>query len=145
MFNILFWNNDTTRRPAACHGDLIEKFKNKPLIRPNALEFCGTPINLKQVKSDIFCLAGTNDHITPWVSCYKSAKLFGGKTEFVLSNSGHIQSILNPPGNPKARYITNPALPDDATRRQADANKPTDSWWRHRQACQAHRERQSAP
>ncbi len=139
VFDILFWNNDTTRLPAAFHGDLIEMFKNNPLIRPNALEVCGTPIDLKQVKSDIFCLAGTNDHITPWVSCYKSAKLFGGKTEFVLSNSGHIQSILNPPGNPKARYMTNPELPDDATRWQEDASKHTDSWWLHWQAWQAER------
>ncbi|MFJ3521804.1 class II poly(R)-hydroxyalkanoic acid synthase [Pseudomonas sp. NPDC090203] len=139
VFDILFWNNDTTRLPAAFHGDLIEMFKNNPLIRSDALEVCGTPIDLKQVKSDIFCLAGTNDHITPWVSCYKSARLFGGKTEFVLSNSGHIQSILNPPGNPKARYMTNPELPDDATRWQEDATKHTDSWWLHWQAWQAER------
>ncbi|MDD1969094.1 class II poly(R)-hydroxyalkanoic acid synthase [Pseudomonas putida] len=139
VFDILFWNNDTTRLPAAFHGDLIEMFKNNPLVRTDALEVCGTPIDLKQVKSDIFCLAGTNDHITPWVSCYKSARLFGGKTEFVLSNSGHIQSILNPPGNPKARYMTNPELPDDATRWQEDATKHTDSWWLHWQAWQAER------
>ncbi|MFY1666272.1 class II poly(R)-hydroxyalkanoic acid synthase [Pseudomonas sp. Pseu.R1] len=134
VFDILFWNNDTTRLPAAFHGDLIEMFKNNPLVRPNALEVCGTPIDLKQVKSDIFCLAGTNDHITPWVSCYKSARLFGGKTEFVLSNSGHIQSILNPPGNPKARYMTNPELPEESSRWQEDASKHTDSWWLHWQA-----------
>ncbi|RAU46498.1 MULTISPECIES: class II poly(R)-hydroxyalkanoic acid synthase [unclassified Pseudomonas] len=139
VFDILFWNNDTTRLPAAFHGDLIEMFKTNPLVRPNALEVCGTPIDLKQVKSDIFCLAGTNDHITPWVSCYKSARLFGGKTEFVLSNSGHIQSILNPPGNPKARYMTNPDLPEEASRWQEDASKHTDSWWLHWQAWQAER------
>nr|WP_314581513.1 class II poly(R)-hydroxyalkanoic acid synthase [uncultured Pseudomonas sp.] len=139
VFDILFWNNDTTRLPAAFHGDLIEMFKNNPLIRPNALEVSGTPIDLKQVKSDIFCLAGTNDHITPWVSCYKSARLFGGKTEFVLSNSGHIQSILNPPGNPKARFMTNPDMPDDASKWQEDATKHTDSWWLHWQAWQAER------
>jgi polyhydroxyalkanoate synthase subunit PhaC len=139
VFDILFWNNDTTRLPAAFHGDLIEMFKNNPLVRPDALEVCGTAIDLKQVKSDIFCLAGTNDHITPWVSCYKSAKLFGGKTEFVLSSSGHIQSILNPPGNPKARYMTNPELPEDANAWQEDATKHTDSWWLHWQAWQAER------
>jgi polyhydroxyalkanoate synthase len=139
VFDILFWNNDTTRLPAAFHGDLIEMFKNNPLVRPNALEVCGTPIDLKQVKSDIFCLAGTNDHITPWVSCYKSARLFGGNTEFVLSNSGHIQSILNPPGNPKARFMTNPEMPDDTNRWQEDATKHTDSWWLHWQTWQAER------
>ncbi|MGC6374114.1 class II poly(R)-hydroxyalkanoic acid synthase, partial [Pseudomonas sp. S2.OTC.A_B10] len=58
VFDILFWNNDTTRLPAAVHGDLIELFKNNPLIRANALEVCGTPIDLKQVTADIYSLAG---------------------------------------------------------------------------------------
>ncbi|MDD0976028.1 class II poly(R)-hydroxyalkanoic acid synthase [Pseudomonas fontis] len=129
VFDILYWNNDTTRLPAAFHGDLIEMFKNNPLIRSDALEVCGTPIDLKQVTADIFCLAGTNDHITPWQSCYKSAQLFGGKVEFVLSNSGHIQSILNPPGNPKARYMTSTEMPALATDWQENSTKHTDSWW----------------
>ena len=129
VFDILFWNNDTTRLPAAFHGDLIEMFKNNPLTRPDALEVCGTPIDLKQVTTDIFCVAGTADHITPWQSCYKSAQLFGGNVEFLLSNSGHIQSILNPPGNPKARYMTSKEMPADANDWQENSDKHTDSWW----------------
>lgn len=129
VFDILFWNNDTTRLPAAFHGDLIEMFKNNPLTRPNALEVCGTPIDLKQVTTDIFCVAGTADHITPWQSCYKSAQLFGGNVEFLLSNSGHIQSILNPPGNPKARYMTSKEMPANANDWQENSSKHTDSWW----------------
>ncbi|MBP5946086.1 MULTISPECIES: class II poly(R)-hydroxyalkanoic acid synthase [Pseudomonas] len=139
VFDILFWNNDTTRLPAAFHGDLIEMFKNNPLIRPNALEVCGTPIDLKQVTADIFSLAGTNDHITPWKSCYKSAQLFGGKVEFVLSSSGHIQSILNPPGNPKSRYMTGEEMAANAEDWQENSTKHTDSWWLHWQAWQAER------
>ncbi|QZI70322.1 class II poly(R)-hydroxyalkanoic acid synthase [Pseudomonas protegens] len=139
VFDILFWNNDTTRLPAAFHGDLIEMFKNNPLIRPNALEVCGTPIDLKQVTADIFSLAGTNDHITPWKSCYKSAQLFGGNVEFVLSSSGHIQSILNPPGNPKARYMTSSDIPACPDQWQENSVKHTDSWWLHWQAWQAER------
>ncbi|AKA27096.1 class II poly(R)-hydroxyalkanoic acid synthase [Pseudomonas chlororaphis] len=139
VFDILFWNNDTTRLPAAFHGDLIEMFKNNPLTRPNALEVCGTPIDLKQVTADIFSVAGTNDHITPWKSCYKSAQLFGGKVEFLLSNSGHIQSILNPPGNPKARYMTSEEMPPLADDWQENSTKHTDSWWLHWQAWQAER------
>jgi polyhydroxyalkanoate synthase len=139
VFDILFWNNDTTRLPAAFHGDLIEMFKSNPLIRPDALEVCGTPIDLKQVTADIFSLAGTNDHITPWKSCYKSAQLFGGKVEFVLSSSGHIQSILNPPGNPKSRYMTSTEMPVKAEEWQENSTKHTDSWWLHWQAWQAER------
>ncbi|VVP97733.1 Poly(3-hydroxyalkanoate) polymerase subunit PhaC [Pseudomonas fluorescens] len=139
VFDILFWNNDTTRLPAAFHGDLIEMFKNNPLIRPDALEVCGTSIDLKQVTADIFSLAGTNDHITPWKSCYKSAQLFGGNVEFVLSSSGHIQSILNPPGNPKSRYMTSTEMATSAEDWQENSTKHTDSWWLHWQAWQAQR------
>ncbi|MDO9622500.1 MAG: class II poly(R)-hydroxyalkanoic acid synthase [Pseudomonas sp.] len=131
VFDILYWNNDTTRLPAALHGEFIDMFKTNPLIRPGALEVCGTPINLKQVTCDVFCLAGTTDHITPWEACYKSAHLFGGKCEFVLSSSGHIQSILNPPGNPKSRYMTNTELPFEPKDWQESATKHTDSWWLH--------------
>ena len=131
VFDILHWNNDTTRLPAALHGEFIEMFQSNPLIRSNALEVCGTPIDLKKVTCDLYCVAGTTDHITPWVSCYKSAALFGGKCEFVLSNSGHIQSILNPPGNPKARYMTNTEMPESHKAWQESATKHADSWWLH--------------
>ncbi|HSC83106.1 MAG TPA: class II poly(R)-hydroxyalkanoic acid synthase [Pseudomonas sp.] len=139
VFDILYWNNDTTRLPAALHGEFIEMFKTNPLTRAGALEVCGTPIDLKQVTCDFFCVAGTTDHITPWDSCYKSAHLFGGKCEFVLSNSGHIQSILNPPGNPKARYMTNSDMPHDPRAWQASATKHADSWWLHWQTWLAER------
>ncbi|WP_394561360.1 class II poly(R)-hydroxyalkanoic acid synthase [Aquipseudomonas alcaligenes] len=138
VFDILYWNNDTTRLPAALHGDLIELFKTNPLTRPNALEVCGTPIDLKQVTSDIYCVAGTTDHITPWEACYKSSLLFGGKVEFVLSNSGHIQSILNPPGNPKARFSTSEQAPNSRQWLE-NATKHADSWWLHWQQWLAER------
>ncbi|MGE8360786.1 class II poly(R)-hydroxyalkanoic acid synthase [Pseudomonas sp.] len=139
VFDILYWNNDTTRLPAALHGEFIEMFQTNPLTRSGALEVCGTPIDLKQVTCDFFCVAGTTDHITPWDSCYKSAHLFGGKCEFVLSNSGHIQSILNPPGNPKARYMTNSEMPADPKAWQESSTKHTDSWWLHWQTWLAER------
>lgn len=64
-FDILYWNNDTTRLPAALHGEFVELFKSNPLNRPGALEVSGTPIDLKQVTCDFYCVAGLNDHITP--------------------------------------------------------------------------------
>jgi len=131
VFDILFWNNDTTRLPAALHGEFLEMFKSNPLTRPGALEVCGTPIDLKQVKSDYYVIAGLNDHITPWEACFKSAQLLGGKCEFVLSSSGHIQSILNPPGNPKARFFTNSEMSDDSKKWLETATKQSDSWWQH--------------
>lgn len=131
VFDILFWNNDTTRLPAALHGEFIEMFRTNPLTRAGGLEVCGTPVDLKKVTCDIYYVAGTTDHITPWEACYKSSRLFGGNVEFILSNSGHIQSILNPPGNPKARFVTNNEPAANAKEWQENATKQADSWWLH--------------
>nr|WP_314477059.1 class II poly(R)-hydroxyalkanoic acid synthase [uncultured Pseudomonas sp.] len=139
VFDILYWNNDTTRLPAAFHADLIEMYKRNPLTRPGALTVCGTPIDLKQVHCDVFSVAGNADHITPWPACYRSARLFGGKVEFVLSNSGHIQSIINPPGNPKARFQAGDGQHDDPLAWQQGAVRHVDSWWLHWQGWLAER------
>ncbi|MEO4047118.1 class II poly(R)-hydroxyalkanoic acid synthase [Pseudomonas sp. CAU 1711] len=128
-FDILYWNNDNTRLPAALHGDLLDLFKHNPLNRAGALEVCGTPIDLSKVGLDSFSVAGINDHITPWDSVYRSALLLGGNSRFVLSNSGHIQSILNPPGNPKATYFENGKLSGDPRAWYHEAKKKEGSWW----------------
>ncbi|CAD5109937.1 class II poly(R)-hydroxyalkanoic acid synthase [Zestomonas carbonaria] len=133
-FDVLYWNNDTTNLPAALHGEFLDMYRNNPLTRPGALEVCGTPIDLQQVTSDFYCVAGTTDHITPWEACYRSVHLFGGQCEFVLSNSGHIQSILNPPGNPKARFMTNSERPAEANDWLEGSTKHSGSWWPHWQA-----------
>ncbi len=128
-FDILYWNNDNTRLPAAFHGDLLDFFKHNPLTRGGALEICGTPIDLQKVTVDSFSVAGINDHITPWDAVYRSARLLGGDSRFVLSNSGHIQSILNPPGNPKANYLENGKLSSDHRAWYYDAKNVQGSWW----------------
>ncbi|WP_339487016.1 class II poly(R)-hydroxyalkanoic acid synthase [Pseudomonas sp. EL_65y_Pfl2_R95] len=128
-FDILYWNNDNTRLPAALHGDLIEFFKYNPLTRAGALEICGTPIDMQKVNVDSFNIAGINDHITPWDAVYRSTLLLGGDRRFVLSNSGHIQSILNPPGNPKANFFENPKLTSDPRAWYHDAKNQQGSWW----------------
>ncbi|WP_411562297.1 class II poly(R)-hydroxyalkanoic acid synthase [Pseudomonas shirazensis] len=128
-FDILYWNADSTRLPAALHGDLLDFFKLNPLAHADGLEVCGTPINLKQVELDSFHVAGSNDHITPWDAVYRSALLVGGKQRFVLANSGHIQSIINPPGNPKAYYLDNPRLSSDPRAWFHDAKRSEGSWW----------------
>ncbi|MBA1230929.1 class II poly(R)-hydroxyalkanoic acid synthase [Pseudomonas viridiflava] len=128
-FDILYWNNDTTRLPAALHGDLLDFFKHNPLSHPGGLEVCGTPIDLQKVTVDSFSIAGINDHITPWDSVYRSTLLLGGDRRFILSNSGHVQSILNPPGNPKANYVENEKLSSDPRAWYYDAQKHDGSWW----------------
>ncbi len=128
-FDILYWNNDNTRLPAALHGDLINFFKYNPLSHSGGLEVCGTSIDLKKITVDSFSVAGINDHITPWDAVYRSALLLGGNRRFILSNSGHIQSILNPPGNPKANYLESGKLSSDPRAWYHDAEHVQGSWW----------------
>jgi polyhydroxyalkanoate synthase len=130
-FDILYWNNDTTRLPARFHGQLLDIFAGGLLRNPGALKVLGTPIDLKQVHCDTYVLAGTTDHITPWKGVYETARAFGGKAEFVLSSSGHIQSLINPPGNPKAKYHVSSELPASADDWLAGASAKPDTWWTH--------------
>ncbi|MCY1414832.1 Poly(3-hydroxyalkanoate) polymerase subunit PhaC [compost metagenome] len=130
-FDILYWNNDTTNLPAALHGEFIDLYQSNPLTRSNALEVCGTPIDLQQVTCDYYCVAGSTDHITTWDACYRSSRLFGGNGQFILSNSGHIQSILNPPGNPKASFMTNADQGECHEEWLVGANRNPGSWWTH--------------
>nr|WP_183081505.1 alpha/beta fold hydrolase [Paraburkholderia fungorum] len=128
-FDVLYWNNDTTRLPAKLHGQLLDIFTQNLFSKPGALTVLGTPIDLSQVKCDKYVVAGMTDHITPWKGVYNTATTFGGSTRFVLSSSGHIQSLINPPGNPKAKYYLNPELPTNADAWLAGAKAETDSWW----------------
>ena len=113
-FDILYWNSDTTRLPAEFHADLLRMFMDNPLKPPGKIEALGTPIDMSKVDVPAYVVAGITDHITPWQACYQSKNILRGKIDFVLSSSGHIQSIVNPPTNPKAKYFLNATLPDDA-------------------------------
>jgi polyhydroxyalkanoate synthase len=128
-FDVLFWNNDTTRLPARLHGELLSILENNAFAHPGTLTVFGTPIDLSRVTKDAYIIAGITDHITPWQGCYATTQLLGGRVKFILSNSGHIQAILNPPGNPKASYFVNERHPADPAQWQARAQKRTGSWW----------------
>jgi polyhydroxyalkanoate synthase subunit PhaC len=130
-FDILYWNNDTTRLPGAFHGQLLDIFSGNLLQEPGGLGVLGLPIDLRDVDCDKFVLSGVTDHITPWKGVYRTARVFGGETEFVLSSSGHIQSLINPPGNPKARYFVGGDLPPDPQAWLAGAREVSGSWWDH--------------
>jgi len=106
-FDILFWNSDTTRMTAALHADFVDLAMENSLTRPGALTVLGEPVDLGRITVDSYVVAGIADHITPWENCYRSAQLLGGTTRFVLSTSGHIAALVNPPGNPKASFHTN--------------------------------------
>ena len=128
-FDVLYWNNDTTRLPARLHGDMLDLLETNALTHPGTLSVLETPIDLSRVTNDTYIIAGVTDHITPWQGCYATTQLLGGKVTFILSNSGHIQAILNPPGNPKASFFVNERYPADAEQWLASAQKRAGSWW----------------
>ena len=112
-FDILFWNADTTSLPARLHHDYVDMYLTNPFVNANKLTLNDAAIDMSRVKADAYVVAGVTDHITPWKAVYQTAKIFGDKTTFVLSNSGHLQSLLNPPTNPKASFVVGAAQAPD--------------------------------
>jgi polyhydroxyalkanoate synthase subunit PhaC len=130
-FDILYWNSDSTNLPAQLHADFLNIMLHNPLMEPGALNSLGTPISLRDVDNDMYVLAGLTDHICPWRACHRASRLFGGRTEFVMSGSGHVQSMVCPPANFKAKYFTNhhAGTDPDAWLKAATEHKGT--WWDH--------------
>ena len=128
-FDVLFWNNDSTNLPAQLHSDYLDIFQDRRFRPDKEIPFMGNNVDLSSVTQDGFMVAGVTDHITPWKACYRNVRLMGGETEFILSNSGHLQSLINPPGNPKALYYTNKDFPPRADRWLEGAESKNESWW----------------
>jgi poly[(R)-3-hydroxyalkanoate] polymerase subunit PhaC len=130
-YDVLYWNNDTTRLPARLHADFLDLLRTDPFVDGGRIELCGTPLDMRRVDLDSYVVAGVTDHITPWHGCYNTAKLYGERSTFVLANSGHIQSLLNPPGNPKAFFLSAPARAASPEMWLEQATKHQGSWWPH--------------
>jgi len=128
-FDILYWNADTTRLPAAVHRDFIEIALSNALTKPGEATMLGSPVDLSKVDIDSYVVAGIADHLCPWQSCYRTTQLLGGSTRFVLSTSGHIASMVNPPTNPKATFQTAPDNPPDPRDWLRAARTVPGSWW----------------
>ncbi|MEV6217179.1 alpha/beta fold hydrolase [Nocardia sp. NPDC051833] len=128
-FDILFWNADTTRMPAALHRDFIEAAVHNKLATPGAVTVLGTPVDLGDVTVDSYVVAGSADHICPWTNCYRSSQLLGGKVRFVLSTNGHIAALVNPPGNRKSSYQVSDDNSLDAAEWRGAATTAQGSWW----------------
>lgn len=130
-FDILYWNADTTRLPARLHHDFLDLIHTNPFINSGKMKIKGTPIDMKKVNIPAYVIGGTTDHITPWKAVYQSARIFGEDTTFVLSNSGHLQSLLNPPGNPKSWFVIGKAKAKDADEWTKTGQQHQGSWWTH--------------
>jgi polyhydroxyalkanoate synthase len=129
-FDILYWNADTTRMPAALHREFLTIATENSLREPGAVTVLGSPVDLSRITTDAYLVAGISDHITPWQNCYRTTQLLGGTKRFVLSNSGHIAAIVNPPGSKRSSYRTADALPPPSAEEwlsHATINEGT--WW----------------
>jgi polyhydroxyalkanoate synthase len=129
-FDILYWNADTTRMPAGLHRNFIEIAMANALTRPGATSMLGSPVDLSTIDVDSYLVAGAEDHISPWPSAYRTTRMLGSSNiRFVLSNSGHIAAMVNPPSNPKATFRLAPANPPDHHDWLARAQTVQGSWW----------------
>jgi polyhydroxyalkanoate synthase len=127
---VLFWNQDTVRLAAGLHRDFIHLALENSLIHPGALTVLGSPVDLGAVDLDSYIVAASNDHIIPWENAYRSTQLLAGTPRFVLSTSGHIQALVNPPSEEsRSSYQIadeHPATPEEWAQRAA-TNRG--SWW----------------
>ena len=129
-FDLLYWNSDATRMPAANHSFYLRNcYLDNKLVKGN-MTIGDTPIDLKAVKIPIYNLATREDHIAPAKSVMFGSKFFGGDVRFVVAGSGHIAGVINPPGKNKYQYWTGPKPRSaDIDRWLAKAKEHAGSWW----------------
>jgi polyhydroxyalkanoate synthase len=136
-FDLLYWNSDSTRMPAAMHSFYLRNMYMKNLLKePGGIMIGDVEIDLRKIRIPAYFISTIEDHIAPWQSTYLGAQLFGGPTKFVLGGSGHIAGIVNPPVANKYGFWTHPAktLPDTAEAFFAGAEQNEGSWWTDWQA-----------
>jgi len=138
-FDVLYWNSDTTGLPARLHADFLALLESNALARPGALTIAGQKLDLRDVTCDAYIVGGSTDHITPWQGCYRTREMLGGKSDFVLSSSGHVQSIVNPQRNKKSSFVTNGGSHDTPASFEQGGTTHEGTWWPHLSAWLAAR------
>lgn len=129
-FDLLYWNSDSTRMPAAMHSFYLRKmYQENLLVKPGGIELKGVPIDLRKIKTPAFLLSTKEDHIAPWKSTYAATQLFSGPTRFVLAASGHIAGVVNHPDAGKYSHWTSPKIPASPDDWLNDAEEHAGSWW----------------
>ncbi len=121
-FDILSWNADSTRMPAAMHSQYLRScYLNNEIVRPGTFVVAGTPIDLTTIETPLYVLGAESDHIAPWRSTYATVRnVSSADCKYTLTNAGHIAGIVNPVGNPKAWFRTKP---------QTSRDEPADAWF----------------
>jgi len=129
-FDLLYWNSDSTRMPAAMHSFYLRRMYQENLLRkPNGISLANVPIDLGKVKVPTYFLSTREDHIAPWKSTYRGTQLLSGKNRFVLAASGHIAGVVNPPEGGKYSHWINTDLPPEADAWLSNATEIAGSWW----------------
>jgi polyhydroxyalkanoate synthase len=129
-FDILYWNSDATRMPAANHSFYLRNCYLGNKLTKGEMEIAGVTLDLHKVKVPVYNLATREDHIAPAKSVMAGSKFFGGPVKYVLAGSGHIAGVVNPPAKPKYQYWTGP-VPEgaDVDAWIATATEHPGSWW----------------
>lgn len=131
-FDLLFWNADATRMPAAMHSYYLRNMYQKNLLsQPGGIVLDNVPIDLRNIQIPVYIQAGKEDHIAPVRSVYKATQLFSGPVRFMLAGSGHIAGVVNPPRNKKYQHWLNETdkNPPTLAEWQAGAKEFPGSWW----------------
>ena len=129
-FDLLYWNSDATRMPAAMHSFYLRRcYHENALVQPGAVRLNGVDIDLRRIELPVYWVSTREDHIAPWKSTYAATQLYRGPRRFVLAGSGHIAGVVNPPASGKYGYWTNPELPPDPEVWLAGATHHEGSWW----------------
>jgi polyhydroxyalkanoate synthase len=129
-FDLLYWNSDSTRLPAAMHSYYLRNmYQENLLVKPGGLTFDGVAIDLTTIETPAFMLSTKEDHIAPWTSTYAATQLFSGPVKFVLAASGHIAGVVNPPAAGKYAHWTNAKNPKSPEHWLETAKEHPGSWW----------------
>lgn len=130
-FDLLYWNSDSTRMPAAMHSFYLRQMYQENRLSAGELKLLGTKIDLTRIKIPVFILSTREDHIAPWRSTYVATQLYKGPVEFVLAASGHIAGVVNPPAGGKYSHWTGKTNPPTPEEWFAKAEQHPGSWWPH--------------
>ena len=129
-FDLLFWNNDSTRMPVAMHTYYLrEMYLENRLAKPGGITLNGIPVDLGTIDIPIFLQSSKEDHIAPYPSVYKATQLYSGPVTFMLAGSGHIAGVINPPEANKYYYYSNTSVPPGVEDWIASADFHEGSWW----------------
>jgi polyhydroxyalkanoate synthase subunit PhaC len=129
-FDILSWNSDATRMPAAMQTEYLRSFYVENRLAKGEFTLAGQQLDLSRISQDSYFVSAERDHIAPWKAVYAGARLMGGTVRFMLSNSGHLAGVVNPP-SPKSKHWVGSAdpLPEDPQAWRQQAAEVAKSWW----------------